>query len=75
MMDMLKTILEQYTAQPFTADSRLNDDLGIDSFFMLHFISEVEDCFHIQIAEMEYEYIITVGDVIERILEIQSVNP
>ena len=74
MMDMLKTILEQYTAQPFTPDSRLNDDLGIDSFFILHFLSEVEDCFHIQIDEMEYENIITVGDVIERILEIQSGN-
>lgn len=69
MMDMLKTILGQYTTKPFTADSRLNDDLGIDSFFILHFLSEVEDCFHIQIDEMEYEDIITVGDVIERIRE------
>lgn len=69
MMDVLKTILEQYTAGPFTADSRLNDDLGIDSFFILHFLSEVEDCFHIQIDEMEYENIVTVGDVLDRILE------
>ena len=69
MIDMLKTILRQYTTEPFTADSRLNDDLGIDSFFILHFLSEVEDCFHIQIDEMEYEDIITVGDVIERIRE------
>ena len=69
MMDMLKTILEQYTAEPFTEDSRLNDDLGIDSFFILHFLSEVEDCFHIKIDEMEYEDIITVGDVLDRIRE------
>ena len=69
MMDVLKTILEQYTAEPFTADSRLNDDLGIDSFFILHFLSEVEDCFHIQIHEMEYENIVTVGDVLDRIRE------
>lgn len=69
MMDVLKTILEQYTAEPFTADSRLNDDLGIDSFFILHFLSEVEDCFHIQIDEMEYENIVTVGDVLDRIRE------
>ena len=67
MMDMLKTILAQYTTQPFTVDSKLNDDLGIDSFFILHFLSEVEDCFHIRIDEMEYEDIITVGDVMERI--------
>ena len=27
MFDMLKTILAQYTTEPFTADSKLNDDL------------------------------------------------
>ena len=43
MIDLLKTILAQYTTQPFTADSKLNDDLGIDSFFILHFLSEIED--------------------------------
>ena len=69
MMDLLKTILEQYTTLPYDASSKLNDDLGIDSFFILHFLSEVEDCFHIQIDEMEYEDIITVGDVIDRIRE------
>ncbi len=69
MMDLLKTILEQYTTQSFTADSRLNDDLGIDSFFILHFLSEVEDCFQIHIDEMDYETIITVGDVLDRIRE------
>ena len=69
MMDMLKTILVQYTTQPFTADSKLNDDLGIDSFYILHFLSEVEDFFHIRIDEMEYEDIVTVGDVMERIRE------
>lgn len=72
MFDMLKTILAQYTTQPFTVDSKLNDDLGIDSFFILHFLSEVEDCFHIRIDEMEYEDIITVGDVMERISEIRN---
>lgn len=69
MMEMLKTILEQYTNVPYTESSRLNDDLGIDSFFILHFLSEVEDCFQIRIDEMEYEDIVTVGDVIERIRE------
>ena len=69
MLDMLKTILEQYTALPYTESSRLNDDLGIDSFFILHFLSEVEDCYHIRIDEMEYETILTVGDVIDRIRE------
>lgn len=69
MLEMLHAILKQYTSEPYTESSKLNDDLGIDSFFILHFLSEVEDCFHIQIDEMEYETIITVGDVIDRIRE------
>lgn len=69
MLDALKTILEQYTTEPVTESSRLNDDLGIDSFFILHFLSEVEDCFHIHIDELEYETMITVGDVLDRIRE------
>ena len=74
MTDMLKTILEQYTTVPYTEHSRLNDDLGIDSFFILHFLSEVEDFFQIRIDEMEYEDIITVGDVLERIREIKGMD-
>lgn len=72
MMDMLRAILEQYTTEPFTGSSRLNDDLGIDSFFILHFLSEVEDCFHIHIDELEYENMITVGDVLDRIRETRN---
>ena len=69
MMDALKTILEQYITEPFTESSRLNDDLGIDSFYILHFLSEIEDYFHIHIDELEYEDMITVGDVLDRIRE------
>ncbi|MBQ7795778.1 MAG: phosphopantetheine attachment site [Lachnospiraceae bacterium] len=69
MLEAIKTILEQYTTEPVTESSRLNDDLGIDSFFILHFLSEIEDYFHIRIDEMEYETIITVGDVMDRIRE------
>ena len=72
MFDLLHTILSQYTAESYTKSSKLNDDLGIDSFFILHFLSEVEDVFHIQIDEMEYEDIITVGDVMERIRETRN---
>lgn len=72
MFDLLHTILSQYTTESYTESSKLNDDLGIDSFFILHFLSEVEDVFHIQIDEMEYEDIITVGDVMERIRETKN---
>ena len=74
MIDLLKPILEQYTALPYTESSRLNDDLGIDSFFILHFLSEVEDCFHINIDELEYENIITIGDVLDRIRETRNLH-
>lgn len=69
MFEALKIILAQYTTEPITESSKLNDDLGIDSFFILHFLSEVEDCFHIYIDELDYEDMITVGDVLDRIRE------
>ncbi len=69
MFEALKIILAQYTTEPVTESSKLNDDLGIDSFFILHFLSEVEDCFHIYIDELDYEDMITVGDVLDRIRE------
>lgn len=69
MIDELRTILKQYTLEPVSENSRLDDDLGIDSFLILHFLSEIEDRFHIRIDETEYEYFKTVGDVLERIRE------
>ena len=67
IMNLLKEILKEYTAAPVTESSHLYRDLGMDSFYILHFLSEVEDTFHVHIDEAEYEEILTVGDVLELI--------
>lgn len=66
-MEEIITILREYTTAPITESSLLADDLGLDSFYILHFLCEVEDHFHITIDPADFESFITVGDVLERI--------
>lgn len=68
-MDELKKILSEYISLPtsVTEDSRLIDDLGLDSFLIVYFLSEVEDRFHVNIDETEFEDFVTVKDVLNRI--------
>lgn len=68
-MERLKAILKTYTDIPVTQDSRLIDDLGLDSFLIVYFLTEVEDCFGINIDESEFIDLVTVEDVLERILK------
>ncbi len=67
-MDELKKILNEYIDLPadLTESSRLIDDLGLDSFLIVYFLSEVEDRFHIHIDEADFEDFVTIGDVLER---------
>ena len=64
----IKDILSEYVeiTRPLTSADRLIDDLGLDSFLIVYFITEIEDCFEIDIPE-------TVKDLCERIqLEIKK---
>ena len=52
---------------------RLIDDLGLDSFLIVYFITEIEDCFEIDIPETDFIELVTVKDLCERIqLEIKK---
>lgn len=68
-MDEIKKLLAKYITLPetITKDSRLIDDLGLDSFLIVYFLSEVDDQFHISLDETEFESFVTIGDVLERI--------
>ena len=66
----IKDILSEYVeiTRPLTPDDRLIDDLGLDSFLIVYFITEIEDCFEIDFIEL-----VTVRDLCERIqLEIKK---
>ena len=69
----IKDILSEYVeiTRPLTSADRLIDDLGLDSFLIVYFITEIEDCFEIDIPETDF--IVTVKDLCERIqLEIKK---
>ena len=42
----IKDILSEYVeiTRPLTSADRLIDDLGLDSFLIVYFITEIEDC-------------------------------
>ena len=66
----IKDILSEYVeiTRPLTSADRLIDDLGLDSFLIVYFITEIEDCF-----ETDFIELVTVKDLCERIqLEIKK---
>ena len=71
----IKDILSEYVeiTRPLTPADRLIDDLGLDSFLIVYFITEIEDCFEIDIPETDFIELVTVKDLCERIqLEIKK---
>ena len=71
----IKDILSEYVeiTRPLTPDDRLIDDLGLDSFLIVYFITEIEDRFKIDIPETDFIDLVTVKDLCERIqLEIKK---
>ncbi|WP_302114120.1 acyl carrier protein [uncultured Clostridium sp.] len=74
----IKDILSEYIeiTRPLTPADRLIDDLGLDSFLIVYFITEIEDCFEIDIPETDFIEFVTVKDLCERIqLEIKKHSP
>ena len=58
----IKDILLEYVenTRPLTPADRLIDDLGLDSFLIVYFITEIEDCFEIDIPETDFIELVTV---------------
>ena len=62
-MDVLKKILKAYTDEEITPESRLIEDLGLDSFLVIYVLSEVEDAFDTRIED--YSSIVTVRGILD----------
>ena len=67
ILDRLQEILCGYTDGIVTEEARLEEDLGLDSFLIVYFLTEVEDAFAIDIDESDVKYIHTVRDILEGI--------
>lgn len=68
-MEKLREILKEYTDIEPTENARLIGDLGLDSFLIVYFLSEVEDNFGIDIHVPDDTDQITIGDVLDWIRE------
>ena len=66
-LEKLQEIMKNYSDVKLTESARLIDDLGLDSFMVVHFLTEVEECFAIDIYEDEFRFLFTVQDVIDEI--------
>ena len=66
-LKILGEILESYVDTPIKKDAFLIGDLGLDSFLIVYFISEVDDRFGVTIEMPEHVEYMTVQDVLDQL--------
>ena len=66
-LEILGEILESYIDTPIEIDACLIGDLGLDSFLIVYFISEVDDRFGVTIEMPEHVEYMTVRDVLDQL--------
>ena len=66
-LEILGEILEAYIDTPIEKDAFLISDLGLDSFLIVYFISEVDDRFGVTIEMPEHVEYMTVQDVLDQL--------
>lgn len=66
-LKILGEILESYIDTPIEKDAFLIGDLGLDSFLIVYFISEVDDRFGVTVEMPEHVEYMTVQDVLDQI--------
>lgn len=77
MLDKVKTIIGDYVAvevSKINAESKLIEDLGMNSYEFMSLVGQIEDEFDIEVDEREVVKIKTVGEIIEYIQSLQLVN-
>lgn len=68
MLETLKGIIDEYVSvdlDSITTETKLREDLGLDSLDMASLACEVEDEFEIEIPDDAIYSVITAGDVIK----------
>ena len=67
MLEQIREILKDYTDRPITESSAIIEDLELDSFTIVYFLTQIEDQFEIEIDEAEFPDIVAISDIMERI--------
>lgn len=65
VLSTLKHVLHK--REKITLDSRLREDLNLDSLEMLMIIGDLEDEFEITIADDDFADVVTVNDIVEKL--------
>jgi acyl carrier protein len=63
----LKHVISNKTSKKITPESRLREDLNVDSIDFLMIIGDLEDEFSITIDEDDFLDVVTVNDIVEKL--------
>ena len=75
MLIKLKDILDNYIdidLNDITEESRLVEDIGLNSYEFMSLIGEIEDEFDIEVEEREVVKIRTIGEILNYISSLQE---
>ncbi len=63
---VIEVLARKLSTEPASirAESRLSEDLGVDSFGAVELIFEIEEAFGLKIADSEIEHVRKVGDIV-----------
>ena len=67
--------LGERASEPVTWDSKINDDLGLDSLDTVELVMFLEECFSVEIRDEQAGEIVAVGDAITIIKENKAGKP
>lgn len=68
----IELVLKLYTNLPFTPDSLLWDDMGMDSLDIIEMVMELEKLYQISIPDYYIENMETVSDVVDVVYDLEK---
>ena len=74
MLEKLRELLSEYVEvarEDITVESKLVEDLGLNSYEFMTLVGDLEDEFDVEVYEREVAKVNTIGDIIEYITALQ----
>ena len=74
MLEKLRELLSEYVEvarEDITVESKLVEDLGLNSYELMTLVGDLEEEFDIEVNEREVAKVNTIGDIIEYITALQ----
>ena len=74
MLEKLRELLSEYVEvarEDITVESKLVEDLGLNSYEFMTLVGDLEEEFDVEVNETEVAKVNTIGDIIEYITALQ----